>query len=562
MQRHCYQSNVSINLNSEVKSMGTPTKTTVNVVNSFFVGLFIFGGYVHAQPFAGGTGEAGDPYRIEAAEQLMAIGNDPNLLDKHFMLLADIDLDPNLPNGRVFDRALIAPDILDANGLDAPGVPFTGSFDGGDHVISNLVISAPNRDAVGLFGRIGIRDVGKWGTPGVVQNVRLEGAIVDGYESAGALVGFNEGTILNCSANGSITGEHDIIGGLVGYNTGTITVCHTEGQVRGSDYVGGVVGFNPTGVITQCSSASTVRGSEEIAGLVGSSSGHIAACSATGVVNAGRWAGGLVALNTGTVVQSHSTSEVNGGEMTGGLMASNSGPIYDCHAYGYVEGAEWTGGLIGSNSGTVRGCTASGNVFGSEFTGGLVGSNSGTVTDSHATGTVDSAHRGDDIGGLVGSNGGTIADSHATGSTNGGETVGGLVGTNGGSIAQCYARGDVTSHETSGGLVGYNTASITACYAVGRVQVTGDEGVGGLVGGTGAPIGAGSGPSTDSSFWDVDTTGFATRSNGGTGLPTADLQMAQTYLDAGWDFVNTWMICEGVDYPRLQWEQHSCQDEQ
>jgi hypothetical protein len=120
----------------------------------------------------------------------------------------------------------------------------------------------------------------------------------------------------------------------------------------------------------------------------------------------------------------------------------------------------------------------------------------------------------------------------------------------------------VTSHETSGGLVGYNTASITACYAVGRVRVTGDEGVGGLVGGTGAPTGGGEGPSTDSSFWDVDTTGFAFRSNGGTGLHTADLQMAQTYLDAGWDFVNTWMICEGVDYPRLQWEQHSCEEEQ
>ena len=155
--------------------MRTSIKTTVNMVNSVFVGLFIFGGYVQAQQFDKGTGEAGDPYRIAAAEQLMAIGSDPNLLDKHFMLVADIDLDPNLPNGRVFDGALIAHDILDANGLDAPGVPFTGSFDGGNHVIRNLVISAPTRYAVGLFGRIGIQDVGKWETPGVVQNVRLEG---------------------------------------------------------------------------------------------------------------------------------------------------------------------------------------------------------------------------------------------------------------------------------------------------------------------------------------------------------------------------------------------------
>jgi hypothetical protein len=509
--------------------MGTPIKTTVNVVNSFFVGLFIFSGYVQAQPFAGGTGEAGKPYRIAAAEQLMAIGSDPNLLDKHFMLVADIDLDPNLPDGRVFNGALIAPDILDANGLDAPGVPFTGSFDGRNHVIRNLVISAPTRYAVGLFGRIGIRDVGKWGTPGVVQNVRLEGVTIDGHESVGALVGVNEGTILNCSANGSITGERDFIGGLVGYNTGTITVCHTEGEVYGHhDYVGGLVGYNPTGIITQCSSACTVGGDEEIGGLAGASSGHIAACSSSGVVNAGRWAGGLVGGNGGSVVLSHSTSEIHSSDVSGGFMGSNSGPIQCCHAYGNVEGAETTGGLIGVNSGAVTECSASGNVIGNEDVGGLVGYSYGTVAACYATGNIISYD----------------------------EDAGGLIGQNDGTIAQCYARGDVTSDEYSGGLVGHNFGSITACYAVGHVQATsGDEGVGGLVGDVGLAA------STDNSFWDVDTSGFVT-SSGGTGLPTSDLQIAQTYLDAGWDFVNTWMICEGVDYPRLQWEQHSCEDEQ
>ena len=94
----------------------------------------------------------------------------------------------------------------------------------------------------------------------------------------------------------------------------------------------------------------------------------------------------------------------------------------------------------------------------------------------------------------------------------------------------------------------------TACYAVGHVQVTGNEGVGGLVGGA-------SSTAVNGSFWDVDTTGFSTRSNGGTGLPTAEMQTAQTYLDAGWDFDGTWMICEGLDYPHLKWEQHDCDDD-
>jgi len=40
------------------------------------------------------------------------------------------------------------------------------------------------------------------------------------------------------------------------------------------------------------------------------------------------------------------------------------------------------------------------------------------------------------------------------------------------------------------------------------------------------------------------------------------MQMAQTFLDAGWDFVgetangtdDIWWIPEGKDYPRLWWE--------
>ena len=50
---------------------------------------------------------------------------------------------------------------------------------------------------------------------------------------------------------------------------------------------------------------------------------------------------------------------------------------------------------------------------------------------------------------------------------------------------------------------------------------------------------------------------------GGTGLATAEMQIAATYLDAGWDFVDEvangtediWWIDDGKDYPQLRWEQ-------
>ena len=45
-----------------------------------------------AVEFAGGSGTANDPYQIATAEQLNAIGAEPNHWDKHFKLMADLDL--------------------------------------------------------------------------------------------------------------------------------------------------------------------------------------------------------------------------------------------------------------------------------------------------------------------------------------------------------------------------------------------------------------------------------------------------------------------------------------
>ncbi len=42
--------------------------------------------------YGGGNGEPNDPYLIYTAEQMNAIGADANDWDKHFRLMADIDL--------------------------------------------------------------------------------------------------------------------------------------------------------------------------------------------------------------------------------------------------------------------------------------------------------------------------------------------------------------------------------------------------------------------------------------------------------------------------------------
>jgi hypothetical protein len=68
--------------------------------------FFIFSLDAVAQrKYGGGSGTADDPYLIATAEDLIALGDDPNDYNKHFILTDDIDLDPNIQSGKVFDKA-------------------------------------------------------------------------------------------------------------------------------------------------------------------------------------------------------------------------------------------------------------------------------------------------------------------------------------------------------------------------------------------------------------------------------------------------------------------------
>ena len=58
---------------------------------------------------------------------------------------------------------------------------------------------------------------------------------------------------------------------------------------------------------------------------------------------------------------------------------------------------------------------------------------------------------------------------------------------------------------------------------------------------------------TATSFWDTQTSG-RTVSRGGTGKTTIQMKTLATFTSAGWDFAYIWAICEGTNYPRLQWQ--------
>lgn len=304
-----------------------------------------------AVEFAGGTGEPNDPYQIATAGQLVAMGQDANLRDKHFVLVADIDLDPNLSAGGIFREAVIAlPSLSSRSGKGH--FTFDGSFDGAGHAIRNCAIYAQNDASnTALFHSIGPH--------GCVQNLHLEEVMIVGVTAnfsgyCAALTGENAGLVVGCSATGVIIAGGRIKegGGLICRNTGVVTRCRSSCYVSGG-VVGGLVGRNNApGRIEFCSSNGAVIDSgsatASLGGRVGTNSGMVRGCSTGGYV-LGDGAGGLVGANTGTVRESCNLTSTFAGQSCGGIAGFNSGTILNCYVLGSVPGD----GLVGNNAGMI-----------------------------------------------------------------------------------------------------------------------------------------------------------------------------------------------------------------
>lgn len=240
---------------------------------------------------------------------------------------------------------------------------------------------------------------------------------------------------------------------------------------------------------------------------------------------------------------------------TDGAVITNLG-IENCDITGiYDSDGSCFAALIADNDNTtVSNCYSTGNVSsGGDRIGGLIGSNlESTITNSYSTCSVTDTTTDytESLGGLCGTNFfSTITGCYATGSVTGESTtihVGGLCGKNYNStITDCHASGSVTGNFYIGGLCGDlgNECEITNCYSTGGVS--GNSTIGGLVG---------SNDEDDSvindCFWDTATSGQVT-SAGGTGKTTLEMKIASTFLDAGWDFIESWDIEDNQTYPFL-----------
>jgi len=206
-----------------------------------------------------------------------------------------------------------------------------------------------------------------------------------------------------------------------------------------------------------------------------------------------------------------------------------------------IAGYSRLGGLVGvAEGGQITNCACEGTLSGVFKIGGLAGHLEFVqVVGCSANVSISAGDPPELIGGLVGYAGGNSQD-------------GGCI------IRDCYAEGTLSVGNQAyacGGLVGaIGKVPISHCFAAVEFSL-GEDGI--YIGGL---LGYQSSNSVESSYWDLDVSGF-TESAGGTGLTTSEMQTASTFLEAGWDFVDEvengteeiWYMPAG-DYPRLAWE--------
>jgi len=375
-----------------------------------------------------GTGTAEDPYRISSFDDFNLISLGASYWSSHIVLECDLDLDPNLPGRKVYERAVIAPQ----------GSSFAGTFDGKGYAIRNLVIDGTlNSDwYFGLFGETT--------SDAVLRNISIENFRIYGgtHLYVGALAGLSRGTITGCQSHGNIAmGDNSwVIGGLIGNNSGTVEVSSSNVSIKVGD---------------DC---------KFIAGLIGrGQNDSIFKCHATVMIDAGSKAyfiGGLVGESIGGVIRTcyagaHITCEANAWKV-GGLLGYHQGDIWQCYAYGIVEGGNQSrevGGLVGHIVGKydrqgllvrrsyVNDCYARVGVRGGESCrrlGGMAGHcDSTTLTNCYSVGCIVTGVDFTAVGGFMG---GRAPDSYSMGCYWDMDASGLTTGVGQGSTFQVYGR--------------------------------------------------------------------------------------------------------------------------
>lgn len=345
---------------------------------------------------------------------------------------------------------------IDMAGKTVTPVPtFSGTFDGENHVLSNITIANTAEVPVGLFSVL---------TGATVQNLTLENINVSStYVEVGAVAGNatdcmfknitvtgGESSTITTTASlaptptdkyGTLyTNTYSVVGGIVGSVTGgEISDCTFGGKaIADGRAIAGIAGFVASApiVIKDCSHASGALVSSvkatNVGGIVGisvSSDLKLSGCHCLGTVFAaysyvGGIAGSVISATvkdcdaTGASVTETATSSGSVGAIVsyadGGTVCFENCTVDGCT----IKGGFGLGGILGhsgsatNTSVSIKGChvkngTTLTALHTSAYTGGLVGRTNTktqnlTISDSDVKNCILAASAGGQLGGLIG----------------------------------------------------------------------------------------------------------------------------------------------------------------
>ncbi len=408
---------------------------------------------------------------------------------------------------------------------------------------------------------------------------------VEAYDKVGGFAGIVSSSfeLNNCFSECSVEGSSET-GGFVGLSSrSNIANCYSTGDVNSDLHVGGFVGQTYEGLINECYSTGDVSGYSIVGGFVGTQSQIIDSdyfsvlnSYSTGDITCpdGLCGGFEGEFSYGVMNNCHYNADVvliNGESLfsQGGLTDQlytdwiNNGLVLD--ADNYYQAADdiylissmtdFTNLLAFGQEGLSfrleldldltnhqgfyipylqsnidgNGFTVSNLSFDTEndYTGMFGVTDNCIISNLGITNATVSGHNS--VGILTGYSINTqIHCCYTSGVVSGTDNTGGIAGSigSGSEMSNCYSRATLNTSFGSGGLIGaISSSTLSNSYFSGTLSMFSQ----GLCGSTDDSS------LVENSFWDTDA-GSATSGSGG--LTQAEMRDIDTYLNAGWDFVN------------------------
>ncbi len=370
--------------------------------------------------FSGGEGTEQNPYIISTVQDFNDISKYP---DKYFVQANDI----SFMNDEI-------------STIGSEKIPFTGHYDGGYYALKNISINFSDRTYVGIWGY----------SQGDIKNLN----------------------IFNCSIKVNINNGTAYAGAVAGYNSGSISDCCVEAEIyassrgeKSSVYSGGVCGYSDTDI-----AGCTFNGSSDAVVSYAESNAYSGGICAFGSA--------YDCINNGDIT---SVATASSDAYSGGIAGQSFGQITNCRNKGKINATKaetsYAGGIAGYSSSRITGCLNSGEVYAvtqyaydETYSGGIAGYSRGKIMFSKNYGTVhaDSSTSHVRTGGISGHTDGEIENSKNYGYIYGGSEnyesrIGGIAGCvyTGGSVKRCCNYGNVSSQKNgpyscgfAGGIVG------------------------------------------------------------------------------------------------------------